>query len=337
MKQEIRVLNLIRGIAALIVIISHYSNATKLFDKLLGSGAGHIGVMLFFVLSGFLIALLYIKKPFNKSQFNNYLVSRIARVIPLYFFIVVLSYIIYQFLGQSAFYQIENIGLLFTHLIMINGISVLWTIPVEIQYYSIFLGLWFIYCKFQKIIFISIIIIVLSILSEPLKLVLLNQTIQLEIIKATPYFIMGSIFGLMYDSWSPPKSFISSWWGLSIILVFVLYPQIHSYIFNRTINLWSDLLVLFNVCIFFFCWVFLTPENSKIYSNRIGDYLGKISYSMYLWHLPILYGLKSVARDYNLAFFPIFLFLVIVASTLSYIAIEKPTKKFIKSRFLSAN
>jgi len=39
-------------------VLSHISNRTHLLDGLFGGGAGEVGVMLFFVLSGFLIGRL---------------------------------------------------------------------------------------------------------------------------------------------------------------------------------------------------------------------------------------------------------------------------------------
>ena len=43
LRMEIRKLNTLRGIAALIVLISHYSNATNLFHGVLGTGGGQFG------------------------------------------------------------------------------------------------------------------------------------------------------------------------------------------------------------------------------------------------------------------------------------------------------
>ena len=54
---EIRKLNALRGLAAIIVFITHFSDITNWLDGALGGGSGAYGVMLFFLLSGFLTVL----------------------------------------------------------------------------------------------------------------------------------------------------------------------------------------------------------------------------------------------------------------------------------------
>jgi peptidoglycan/LPS O-acetylase OafA/YrhL len=68
---EIRKLNTLRGLAALIVVISHFSNATNWLSGRLGKGAGQFGVMLFFILSGFLMSYLYMSKESSATNIKN--------------------------------------------------------------------------------------------------------------------------------------------------------------------------------------------------------------------------------------------------------------------------
>lgn len=76
---EIRKLNTLRALAALIVFFTHFSDITHWLDGALGGGSGAYGVMLFFLLSGFLMSLLYLDKDFTKAK-------REARVYCLYIY-----------------------------------------------------------------------------------------------------------------------------------------------------------------------------------------------------------------------------------------------------------
>ena len=98
---EIRKLNTLPGIAALIVVVSHYSNETDILHGVLGNGAGQFGVMLFFILSGFLMSYLYLNKKLDVENVRYYAVARIARVIPLFVLVVLLSYLL-QAVGISG-------------------------------------------------------------------------------------------------------------------------------------------------------------------------------------------------------------------------------------------
>lgn len=162
----------------------------------------------------------------------------------------------------------------------------------------------------------------------------LDQNISLYIISALPYFCVGSAFGLIFTHSIKQSKFISNFWGLSIFIILLIYPQIHEHIFNNSLDLWGNIFVLLSVSVFFYTVVFLTPSHSIIYGNMIGDFLGKVSYSMYLWHLPILFAIKPIAREYKLLTFPFFLLAVIFVSGLSYYVIENPMRKLIRHHFM---
>ena len=90
-------LNGVRFIAAFMVLICHIELNKKFFNipnyRETTKFLGHLGVDLFFVLSGFLITFLLIKEKdlFGKINFKNFYIRRILRIWPLYFLIVIFS------------------------------------------------------------------------------------------------------------------------------------------------------------------------------------------------------------------------------------------------------
>lgn len=128
-KQEIRRPNSIRAIAVMIVVLSHYSNESGMWGGYLGQGAGQLGVMLFFLLSYFLMAHLYFDSPPTIENIKKFAVARIARVLPLFLFVILVPYFIYQLPlsgVQPYFYHIPDAATLISHLLLLSGTSVLW-------------------------------------------------------------------------------------------------------------------------------------------------------------------------------------------------------------------
>lgn len=87
---EIKPLTSIRGIAALLVMIYHFHQTDAAPFALLGNiiDKGYLWVDLFFVLSGFVMALTYaapFATGFDRRVYWSFLGKRIARVYPLYF------------------------------------------------------------------------------------------------------------------------------------------------------------------------------------------------------------------------------------------------------------
>ena len=94
-------LDTLRAVAALVVIWGHIEllkrreNLPNLLDQDgFGVPSGHIAVILFFVLSGFLITYLLINEKENTGSisFKKFYMRRVLRIWPLYYFIMLLSY-----------------------------------------------------------------------------------------------------------------------------------------------------------------------------------------------------------------------------------------------------
>ena len=142
-------LNTLRAIAALVVLIGHIE-VLKFRNKLPNAlgydffhiSSGHTGVVLFFVLSGFLITYLLIheQKETNTISLKAFYIKRILRVWPLYFLILIVSSLV---MGFSP----STIALICCVLIFPNISHALdlqwipspqvWSIGVEEQFYLV--------------------------------------------------------------------------------------------------------------------------------------------------------------------------------------------------------
>ena len=116
MKERLEYLDSLRGIAAFSVVIFHIINshwAWKFEAKLsllLFNGAD--AVSFFFVLSGLVLSKKYFDKNDTLENFSirNYSISRLFRLMPVYWFIIVIIYI-YQFRNEGYPVFLKNLSI----------------------------------------------------------------------------------------------------------------------------------------------------------------------------------------------------------------------------------
>lgn len=330
---EIRKLNTIRGLAALIVVVSHYSGISGLWNKLLGKGGGQIGLMLFFLLSGFLMGYLYLCQPSTLPNIRKFAAARVARVFPLFLIIAVLSFISRQFDSPISLYNIATSESLLSHLLFVRGTSVLWTIPVEIHFYLLFIGIWILFnrAKTATLLLLAFATLALFWFGQPsFKGTFAGIPYEIKTLHTLPFFFLGTALGLLYKNWQPDGKYRSHWLAFSLLLLLLAYPQIANRLFGINLFLWADAKVMLLIALVFFCAIFLTPDDNWFLANPIGDFLGKISYSLYLLHLPVLWRFKDFSIDHPyLAFFP-FLAATLIVSYLSYRFLENPCRSYLR-------
>ncbi len=155
-------LNGLRFIAAFLVIIHHieqFKNILGLennYDNPFVLVVGKLGVILFFVLSGFLITyLLLVEEDITKTiSIKNFYIRRVLRIWPLYYFLILLSFFVFPnipFLnvGPISLALYNNFSLkiilfiLFLPNLALIGFSAVpfvsqsWSVGVEEQFYII--------------------------------------------------------------------------------------------------------------------------------------------------------------------------------------------------------
>ncbi len=151
----------VRVVAAFMVYVHHFNpfeveivgkNIHYFFDGF------HVGVTLFFVLSGFLIAHRYLDDA--DFEFKSYLQKRIARIYPMYFILTSATFISGYFLAKSYgsfgtyFLNISFLRGFFDDL-KFTGIPQGWTLTVEETFYFL-APLFFVFIRKNKIMLIAL-------------------------------------------------------------------------------------------------------------------------------------------------------------------------------------
>jgi peptidoglycan/LPS O-acetylase OafA/YrhL len=126
-RTEILALTGVRAIAATAVVLHHIrlpKSAPDPLHKLIG--AGYIGVPLFFMLSGFVLAWNYSTlTPGSGKKVWRFYVARIARVMPLYW--VVLTYLVLMRAARG----LDQSTALWRHYLAVQSWSGNWTVGAE--------------------------------------------------------------------------------------------------------------------------------------------------------------------------------------------------------------
>ena len=326
----------LRAVAVFSVVLFHF------FPIILPNG--FLGVDIFFVISGFLITSQLIN--YNQSFFLSlkiFYIRRIKRLFPaLFVFLTITSIFISYFYLKIDFERFKD-SLIASYSFWANiyfwrdggyfggdnqlkPLLHIWSLSVEEQFYLLFPGFLLIFLKFKNISKIPAIlpVFIITILSfflwvymhkidgkSPAFFLLPTRTWQ---------FGLGSLLALINVS-----KFFTSFSNVTNKILFILsniiiFVALISKLFDRQI-----LTIIISIGAFGFI-AFSSSQNNlfiNFFKSRIATFLGKISYSLYLYHWPIASILNYYFVDKISIFFSILgiLFSLIFAN-LSFVFIE---------------
>lgn len=330
----------LRGVAVLIVILSHSSNdGLFLLSFLDFHHIGKLGVYLFFVLSAYLldrqIALALRDHRANTKYWKNYALRRFLRIFPLYTVALIIYYLLNHVNIHTNILDLKDI---YRHLLLQEGDHVFWSIPVEFKYY--FLSpIIMLFCHFvlkwkKKYVFVFLFLLILFSGAVSIK----YNLGSLNTFRFLPFFLVGTILSI-YEAFyiEDIKKFDTQQWGfigiLSCLLILASFPSLHKtlYGFDKEINihsvkyyipyalLWSMVLASLR---------FRKARLNAFFSNKILRFIGAISFSVYLFHGPVIILVTTKMNlNSSLGFF-VFCILTILISSFFYLTIEYPLSKF---------
>ena len=356
----------LRGIAALLVAVFHFEMAiarfvpaklTMFFEKC------YLMVDLFFIMSGFIILHVY-KDDFAAhiewNSLRKYIVARFARIYPLHFFSLLLLVLLVLVFSPAGTYPnpIENpwaipTGFLLLHSYYIHDIYTWnipsWSISAEWAAYLLFPVL-ALFMEKRKL--FALIVLGLCVVTAYLSIMYLlprrnflypsipvphnlNTTYDYGFLRGIAGFVTGMIVYKLYQLPSVKSIFHKDIFAAAIILLVVL--ALHFAV--------SD-----GFCVILFATLVLSFALNNGYlhtycNNRFAQYIGKISYSIYLMQIflqePFSKGLRlpgvvgfgrgkqNIDFSSGLGYCFIYLVLLIGISSITYYAVEQPCRKWI--------
>lgn len=267
---------------------------------------GYLGVILFFVLTGFLLTYTSQEKIKNKSfSILSYYKSRIKRIYPHLLLMTLTTLGIFFLFAKSAlnnpkaetlsilfglnnYYQIHQNLDYFTKITNSSPFSHLWFLSIELQFYLIFpfllLALNYLQNKKgrkkTKEIFIGLLLILSLIM--PIKYLLGTDVTTLYYSTDTRIFsiLAGMFLGLIYKH-KPENN--AKELSISIFLLIICY-----FIFDGQDSI-VYLCILWLITILSMFIIQLTANHKKPLNNFVLNWIGKHSYELYLWQYPIIY------------------------------------------------
>lgn len=350
----------VRAIAAYLVFLHHYTPfasamPTPLRDFL---SECHVGVTLFYVLSGFLITYNYwdrAQQGLTKSFWIQYMGRRIARIYPLYLFLLALTFLRPSLLGlgdaPSLAELLLNVTLLkgFFSVFAFTGIAPSWSLTIEETFYLLAPFIFVLVRKFGYV-FVQVLLYGIG----GLLLLVGSMSRFYGFFDSFHFVVLYTFFGRSFEFLigvalartllTRPKVFAPSG-KVSLTLLGVLGCTLVVYCLSvlrigNTMGLYHPIgMALNNVvlpittCVLFQGLISESTMVSRMLSSRFFVFLGRASYSFYLVHygfIPLLVILPRLTISNDILRLGVLFLLVNVVSAFLFLSVEHPANQVIR-------
>ena len=344
-------LDSLRGFAALFVVAFHSYLVPAIQKPALPTWLspavfyGSSGVILFFVISAFSLSLTMPRHEAN-GGLTSYYLSRLFRIAPLFYFLMLFTFFWepHYIDAPKPATQYAATALFAFNLFPGWSVSTVWagwTVGTEMLFYAVFPV---IYLCAKGISRKLAVLAVSYLLFLGLQVALGRSGMSDELVsdihshsifQLLPTFIIGlitlDVYTLLKDS--PNSRTVGRWLsvGAWVALFWLFYHPFWPRLFDvRFLEafLWSCVLL----------GAALSPW--RVLVNRVTQFYGRIGYSVYLWHPPVIFTSTPVFKVLYghlspiMAFVAGFLFTLAVITPIAYVtyrAVERPGEKLGKS------
>lgn len=283
-------LDALRGIAVLTVIGYHGLHLAPHLHLNVVLGTGYVGVDLFFVLSGFLITGILIRTKDSANYFRNFYARRALRIWPVYYVLLLFTFVVLPLIHPQSVAEIfakshpwESYPFFLQNL-TVNGnsfgtLTATWSLAIEEQFYLVWPLIIFLAppCLLKPIAVGALLLSVATRWSVqygliPPIIIYTNTLTRLD----------GLALGALLALWIPKaqKTTVQlvGFFGIGLtapIALMLGYVSPGHWAFFAVVS----------AC--FACLVLLTLQTDALSKLRFLRYTGKISYCLYLVHVPV--------------------------------------------------
>lgn len=309
-----------RGLAVLFVLLAHSSHAGYNPLGIDFNHFGSVGVYLFFVLSAYLINRQMLEalaaQRASLKFWLRYALRRLLRIYPMYLLALIVSFALYTKGFGGPIHSIDGI---LKHLILTEAKGVFWTIPVEVAYYLIspliVLALWPLYRVRPWLAMLVLLTATLALwytryLHLPMPLY----------VRFAPVFAFGTLLAMAQRHLRLPGGI-----GLALFaLILTTVPSAARALFGTSIFHAYPYTVAYGLAWALILYQALYHEIALSALGRFKPlrYLGALSFSIYLLHLPVLSLCEALLPAVWVM--PAFVAGTLLASFLTFTFVERP-------------
>lgn len=322
------------------MLLDHWNRALPSGLQSLMRG-GYLAVQTFFLLSGFVLAQTYANTKWDRKSLTRFAIARFARIYPAYLLsLVIVSWFVLKFLLKTGHTAAEKLSLLGDYAFVLQGWKApsvgwntpAWSLSCEFFFYACFplLLVWLGRCPMRRIwIALAASMVVPIILNNAGVPVIWKPLHHLAdfvagIAAARFYRVMDASF-----TWRPTGAWLyrGALFGGIVLIV-------NPHLLDGTIVSLNTALRPLNMALL----IGLSCGGGiivRILSSAMVEYLGKVSYSMYILHIPLLWWYSGYTTFLWGAVPPrwvglLFIGVVIGVSIAAYEWVEVPANKWIR-------
>lgn len=292
-----------RGIGVIWIMCAHFFGTISFFRF------GWISLEVFFVLSGFLITKVLLGSLNSTGYFRNFYIRRALRIFPVYYLFIgvfFLALFIYtpndthQYLRSNwpyYFVYLQNFLFVFKGLEPTNYLSHLWSLAMEEQFYLFWPVTVFLIRDRNKLKKLLVVVIILVFITRII--VWYKWGYRFETYHCNTFTRIDTIaFGCLLGCGFSYKDLSKTIRSLIIVVCIAVFPAgillFKDFFFTNPLFATVGYSAISILTIFFI--EYFINEKTKFHflkTNWLINYIGQISYGMYLFHLPVYFIVSS--------------------------------------------